>query len=118
MAFNEHQAQRIRDSLLLLNVEFSEKKMFGGICFLVDNKMICGTHIDKESGDSFLLCRISEDEGHKALELPYVQHMNFTGKPMKGYIFVTEAGIETKNELTKWLKLCLEFNPFAKKSKK
>lgn len=118
MAYDENQAQRIRENLSGMHVDFSEKKMFSGICFMVDEKMCCGTHIDKSTGQSLLLCRISEEEANKALEIPHVQPMNFTGKPMKGFIFVDELGLETQGDLQKWLNLCLEFNPLAKKSKK
>ena len=68
MAYDENQAQRIREVLTDLNSVFSEKKMFSGICFMVDEKMCCGTHIDKSSGQSLLLCRISESVAEKALE--------------------------------------------------
>ena len=54
----------------------------------------------------------------KALELSFVLPMNFTGKPMKGYIYVSEEGIETQKDLTYWIQLCVDFNPIAKKSKK
>jgi len=50
MAFNEKTAQRIREILLSKGADFTEKKMFSGICFMVDNKMCCGTHIDKKNG--------------------------------------------------------------------
>jgi hypothetical protein len=118
MAFDEQLANRIREKLSSLKAEFTEKKIFSGICFLVDDKMICGTHIEKSTGQSVLMCRISQEEAEKSLELPYVRPMDFTGRPMKGYVFVEEQGIETHHELEKWLKLCLAFNPLAKKSKK
>ena len=118
MAFNENTAQRIREYFLLKNANFSEKKMFGGICFMVEDKMCCGTHIDKESGEDFLLCRIDEEFYPLALEMENVIPMKFTGKAMNGYVYVLERGFKSVKELTYWLELCLAFNPKAKASKK
>lgn len=118
MAYDEMQAQRVADILMEKGVDFFENKMFSGICFMVDNKMCCGTHIDKKSGESVLLCRLSEDEYLKALEMPHCIPMNFTGKAMKGYIYVEEEGIKTKKQLEGWIQKCLDFNPIAKSSKK
>lgn len=118
MAYSESQAQKIRESLFSAGAFFTEKKMFSGICFMVDDKMCCGTHIDKKSGQSLLLCRLSEEEADLALEKPHVQPMMFTGKAMKGFIFVEEAGVESLRDLDHWIRLCLAYNPLAKKSKK
>lgn len=118
MAFNEHTVERIRAFFQDKNADFYEKKMFSGICFMVDDKMCCGTHIDKKSGEDFLLCRIGEAEYEKALEMENVIPMEFTGKAMKGYVFVTENGHQTTKDLNDWLQRCLDFNPHAKASKK
>jgi hypothetical protein len=92
--------------------------MFSGICFMVADKMCMGSHIDKYTGVDLLLCRIGEEAYEGALEKPHVLPMNFTGKPMKGYIFIEEQGFAKKKELIYWAELCIAFNPFAKKSKK
>ncbi|HQK97463.1 MAG TPA: TfoX/Sxy family protein, partial [Bacteroidia bacterium] len=118
MPFNETTAQRIREFFLKNNTDFYEKKMFSGLCFMVDDKMCCGTHIDKETGEDFLLCRIGEDAYQSALEMDNVIPMEFTGKPMKGYVFVLERGHSRAKDLDYWLGLCLKFNPLAKTSKK
>ncbi|MFZ7115350.1 MAG: TfoX/Sxy family protein [Bacteroidota bacterium] len=118
MAFNEKTAQRIREILLNKGADFKEKTMFSGICFMVDNKMCCGTHIDKKTNEEYLLCRIGEKAQEKAMEKDNVIPMNFTGKSMKGYIFVVEEGFKSKKDLSYWLQLCLDFNPVAKASKK
>ncbi|MFZ1748842.1 MAG: TfoX/Sxy family protein [Saprospiraceae bacterium] len=118
MAYDEVHASRIRQAFAELKVGYTEKKMFSGICFMVDDKMCCGSHIDKATGESLLLCRIGESASEKALELPEVLPMNFTGKPMKGYIFVTEDGLQSQKDLAKWIGLCVEYNPLAKKSAK
>ena len=118
MAFNEDIVQRIREFFQEKNVPFFEKKMFSGVCFMVDDKMCCGTHIDKKANEDFLLCRIGEDAYQKALEMDNVIPMEFTGKAMKGYVFVTELGHKSVKDLSNWLQLCLDFNPLAKSSKK
>ena len=118
MAFNEKTAQRIREILLSKGADFTEKTMFSGICFMVDNKMCCGTHIDKKSSEEFLLCRIGEKAQEKVMGKDQVIPMNFTGRSMKGYIFVVEEGFKSKRELSYWLQLCLDFNPIAKASRK
>jgi hypothetical protein len=118
MAFNENTVQRIREFFQAKSAAFYEKKMFSGVCFMVDDKMCCGTHIDKTSGEDFLLCRIGDDAYQKALQQDYVIPMEFTGKAMKGYIFVTENGFGSARDLAHWLQLCLDFNPLAKSSKK
>ena len=99
-------------------VAFSEKKMFSGVCIMVDEKMCCGTHTDKKSGEDVLLCRLSLQDYETALENNDCIPMDFTGKSMKGYVYVTENGFRTKKDLEHWIQLCLDFNPLAKKSKK
>ncbi|WNM18704.1 TfoX/Sxy family protein [Flavobacterium capsici] len=118
MAYNEDTVQRIREYFQKKKVDFYEKKMFAGVCFMVDDKMCCGSHIDKKTNQDFLLCRIAPEDYVNALEQENVIPMDFTGKPMKGYIFVTEDGHKTTKELVYWLDLCLKFNPLAKSSKK
>jgi hypothetical protein len=118
MAFDEKTAHRIRQFFETKGIEFSERKMFSGVCFMVDDKMCCGTHIDKKTDENLLLCRISEDEYKNAIERNDCLPMNFTGKEMKGFIFVTEEGFQNDNRLADWLQLCLDFNPSAKRSKK
>lgn len=118
MPYNENLLQRIREILMDKQVNFSEKKMFSGVCIMVDEKMCCGTHIDKKTGEDVLLCRMSEQDCEVALEDVNCTPMNFTGKPMKGYIYVTENGLKTQKNLAHWIQKCLDYNPIAKKSKK
>lgn len=118
MAYNEITAQRIREELLRQQANFTEKKMFSGVCFMVNDKMCCGTHIDKKSDEDMLLCRIGEEAYPEAIEMNHVIPMEFTGKAMKGYVFVTEHGHKKDADLAFWIKKCLDFNPLAKASKK
>ncbi|MBA4849537.1 TfoX/Sxy family protein [Emticicia sp. BO119] len=118
MPYSENFLNRIREILIEKQVEFSEKKMFSGVCIMVDDKMCCGTHIDKKTGEDLMLCRIGDDAYEMALESSNCIPMEFTGKAMKGYVYVTGNGFRTQKDLTYWIQLCLDFNPFAKKSKK
>src|SRR5215471_9116724 len=105
MAYNETTAIRIRNVFYDKGVNFTEKKMFSGICFMVDDKMCCGTHIDKKTNEELLLCRLSESDYETALENENVIQMEFTGKPMKGFVFVTENGYKNEKDLGYWIQL-------------
>ena len=111
MAFDEKLNDRIRESLShLSNVE--EKRMFGGTCFMLNDKMCVGVVKDE------MMCRIDHDIYEEALKIPGCREMVFTGKPLKGYVFVGLEGVKTKKQFDYWLNLCLEFNKKAKSSKK
>ena len=112
MAYNEHLADRINGILKEKNASFYEKKMFGGLCFMVEEKMCIG--IVKEE----IMARIGVDKYDEALSKPGCREMNFTGRPMKGYVFIDEEAIDLDHDLEYWVQLALEFNPFAKASKK
>lgn len=118
MAYDEYLADRIRRQLKEKRTNFTELKMMGGLCFKVDNKMLCGIHIAKKYGDSLLMARVGESVYLESLEKPECLPMDFTGRPMKGYIFVTPDGFDNEEDLSYWLDLCLNFNPLAKASKR
>lgn len=118
MAYDESLAGRIGKVLEEFGTDYTVKKMMGGLLFSVDDKMLCGTHIDKTYGDSLLMARVGEAVYERELEKEECLPMDFTGRPMKGYIFVTPAGFSTNKDLAYWLQLCLDFNPMAKASKK
>ncbi len=112
MAFSEYLADRVRGSLKGLNSSFNEKRMFGGMLFMVDEKMCVGiindnlmVRVDPENQDEFL-----KEEGCRI--------MDFTKRPMKGYLYVSAEGIDMDEDLDKWVQRCLDFNPKAKSSKK
>ncbi|GAB1858159.1 hypothetical protein MHTCC0001_29960 [Flavobacteriaceae bacterium MHTCC 0001] len=117
MAYDTYLADRIRQQLKEKHIVFTELKMMGGLCFKVDNKMLCGIHIDKTYGDSLLMARIGLDAYEIELKKPECLPMDFTGRPMKGYVFVTPMGFDSDEALSYWLDLCLRFNPLAKASK-
>lgn len=118
MAYDPLLADRIRNLLTERAVTFTDKSMMGGRVFQVDDKMLCGIHIDKKYGDSLLMCRIGEQAYAAEIEKEECLPMDFTGRPMKGYIFVTPEGFTDDDSLGYWLDLCLAFNPFAKASRK
>lgn len=118
MAYDEFLADRARQLLTEKSVSFTEKRMMGGLCFMVDDKMCFGMHIDKNTNTSLLMARIGQDNYEEALKKEHCSEMNFTGRAMKGYVFVSEEGIDLDEDLTYWIERCLEFNPIAKSSKK
>ncbi|WP_297795621.1 TfoX/Sxy family protein [uncultured Eudoraea sp.] len=118
MAYDEYLADRIKHILKHLGVAHTTKKMMGGLLFSVDDKMLCGIHIDKKYGDSLLMARIGEEAYNKEIEKEVCLPMDFTGRPMKGYIYVTPDGWDLDKDLEYWIKLSLAFNPLARASKK
>jgi TfoX/Sxy family transcriptional regulator of competence genes len=112
MAYNEFLADRVRGSLKLLQTAFEEKKMFGGICFLVDEKMCVGI-INED-----LMVRIDPENQDEFLQETGCRMMDFTKRPMKGYLYVAPEGIDMDEDLDKWVQRCLDFNPKAKSSKR
>lgn len=118
MAYDDYLADRIRLALMQKKVAFDELKMMGGLCFKVADKMLCGIHIDKKLNHNLLMARVGEGAYEKAMQEEHVLPMDFTGRPMKGYVFVTPHGIDTDDQLAKWLEMCLVFNPLAKSSKR
>jgi hypothetical protein len=118
MAFDEYQAERITQILTAKKANFFSKKMMGGLCFMVNDKMLCGMHIDKKTESYLLMARIGEEAYIEALEMNDVLPMDFTGRPMKGYVFVSPEGCDRQDDLEFWIQKCLDFNPQAKASKK
>ena len=102
MAYNEKLAERVRTALAGEG-EFVEKKMFGGLAFLLRGNMACGVTKDD------LMLRVGVDQHEEALALPFARAMDFTGKPMKGFVFVAAEGCKTAGALGKCLALALEF---------
>lgn len=102
MAYSEEVAGRIR-SILDGRDDVVEKKMFGGIAFMLRGNMCCGVIGDE------LMARVGPDQHDAALERPHARVMDFTGRPMKGYIYVAPEGFANKKELKKWIAMCERF---------
>src|SRR5690242_5929015 len=96
MSYDEGLAQRIREALEERR-GVAEKKMFGGIAFLLNGSMFCG--IVKED----LMVRVGPARYAEALEQAHARPMDFTGKPMAGYVFVAPEGVESDEALSKWV---------------
>ncbi|MFL5809283.1 MAG: TfoX/Sxy family protein [Flavisolibacter sp.] len=111
MAYNEKLANRIREHLAHLP-RINEKEMMGGIAFMYNDKMCVGVVKDE------LMCRIDPEVYESIIENNGCRPMDFTGKPMKGWIFVEENSIRSNKELEYWLHLAIQFNKKAKKSKR
>ncbi len=103
---------RMRTILTIKNIDWIEKNMMGGKCFMVDDKMCFGTF---KGG---LMCRVEPLETEILLTKEGSSIMELGGKEMKGYLFVQPNGFSTENELEFWISKCLAFNPKAKSSKK
>lgn len=112
MAYNEKLANLTRELLALIEKKVVEKAMFGGLCFMVNDKMCVGVEKDR------LMVRLNPAKYEEVLEMNGCKPMDFTGKIMKGYVFVDAAALSTKKKLEYWLKLALEYNAIAKSSKK
>ncbi len=110
MAYDEHLGDRIRQILASKKVSFDEKKMMGGLIFMIHEKMCCGIHIDKKFGDSLLMVKIGIEAYETEIKKDICLPMDFTGRPMKGYIFITPSGFDMETDLEYWIDKSLEFN--------
>jgi TfoX/Sxy family transcriptional regulator of competence genes len=95
-------AERIRKELVGRR-GVTEKEMFGGLAFLLSGKMFCGV-----TGDA-LMARIGKDRYEAALAKAHVREMDFTGRPMKGYVYIDAPGLRTQKTLAAWVTQCLDF---------
>jgi TfoX N-terminal domain len=102
MAFSESLAQRVRQ-VVARRRGISEKKLFGGVGFLLNGNMLVG--VWKTS----LIVRLAPDEAVSALKEPNIVPFDITGRPMKGWVMVEPDGIETDEQLTDWIRRCEAF---------
>src|SRR5215212_8414648 len=96
MAYDESLARRVR-SQLANQVDLHERKMFGGLAFMVRGNMCCGIVGDE------LMVRVGAAEQASALAEPHVRPMDFTGRPMAGMVYVGRAGIAADRDLRGWV---------------
>lgn len=101
MAYNLKLAERIRSQLD--GVPFVEKKMFGGVGFLLNGNMACGVNKDD------LIVRVDPEKHNALLKKPHVRPFDMTGRPMKGWLLVEAAGVKTDKQLSTWVKESVEF---------
>lgn len=112
MAYNEKLADMTRELISREHKNITEKAMFGGLCFMVNDKMCVGVEKDR------LMVRFDPVRSEEVMEKEGCKPMDFTGKVMKGYAFVDAAALNTKKKLDYWISLALEYNKIAKASKK
>jgi TfoX/Sxy family transcriptional regulator of competence genes len=110
--YNEKLADRTRELISLTHKKVEEKKMFGGLCFMVNDKMCIGVEQER------LMVRLDPAKYDEVMEKDGCKPMDFTGKIMKGYVFVDAEVLNSKKELNYWVQQALEFNKIAKASKK
>ncbi len=96
MPYDEGLAQRIRE-LLEGEMTFEEKKMFGGLAFMVQDYMAVGI-----TGED-LMVRLAKEDHNAAVARPHVRTMDFTGKPMKGFVYVDPEGAASDEDLREWV---------------
>ena len=118
MAFNEYLADRVDQLLQEHKANYYSKKMMGGLVFMVEEKMCCGLLYDKKREVDLLMLRIGEEAYPEAIKREGCHPMDFTGRPMKGYVFVDPDGFDLDEQLEYWVQLALAYNPFAKMSAK
>ena len=102
MAYDEGLAQRIREHLQD-QWDIGEKKMFGGLAFMLRGNMLVGVL------DDALVARVGPGNTPRALERPHTRPFDFTGKPMKGYVYVLSEGLADDAALASWVELCQDF---------
>lgn len=108
MVYNEKLASMVRE-IIHEKRNISEKKMFGGLAFMLNGKMFCGIVKDD------LMVRTGPENYEKALNKPHTRPMDFTGKPMKGFVFVAPQGCKTTKALSEWIGLGLDYVSRLKK---
>src|SRR5262245_49202481 len=102
MAYDETLASRVRNILSPAS-GFSEKKMFGGLCFLIHGNMCCGVLKNE------LVLRVEPGQAQELLHRAHTRPMDFTGRPMKGFVFVEAGGLGTDRQLRDWVSMALSF---------
>jgi TfoX/Sxy family transcriptional regulator of competence genes len=108
MAYNEELTERTNRIILQTQKQVELKKMFGGICFMVNDKMVGGVVQDK------LMIRHDPARTEELLKREGCKPMDFTGKPMKGMVFVESAVLQTQEQLEFWVNVAMEFNAMKK----
>lgn len=102
MPFDERLAERVRRALSGWKA-VEERRMFGGVAFLLRGNMCCGVTKD------LLVLRLGARGAELALRRPHTRVMDFTGRPMKGMVYVEPEGVRTEAELQAWLERAMEF---------
>src|SRR5215471_13366418 len=110
MAYDEVLAGRVSRFLEDKKCRYETKAMMGGLCFMVNGKMCVG--VEKHR----LMARIGPEAYEAALKRKGCRPMDFTGRPMRGFVFVSKEGLKSDDDLDSWLELALAYNPKANRS--
>lgn len=102
MVYDETLARRVRQ-VLNRRKGVNEKKMFGGLCFLLNGNMCCGVE------STLLVLRLGDDAVEQALQQPHTRAMDFTGKPMKSMVYVEPQGTDNPKDLKQWIDQAVKF---------
>ena len=102
MPYDEQLVERVR-GVIAKQRNVAERKMFGGLTFMVRGNMACGVENDR------LMVRVGPAAYDDALGQPHAQMMNFTGRPMKGFVFVERAGLKSAKDLEAWVQRGVDF---------
>lgn len=102
MAFDEGLAERVREQLAGLQA-VSEQRMFGGLCFMLSGNMCVGVVQDR------LMLRVGPDAYEATLGLPHARPMDFTGKPLRGFVYVDAEGFAEDEDLAGWVERGVAF---------
>jgi TfoX/Sxy family transcriptional regulator of competence genes len=102
MAYDEALAQRVR-GVMAGKHGVTERKMFGGLAFMLRGNMFVGIL------ERSLMARVGPENYPRALASPGARQMDFTGRPMRGYIFVDAEGVKSTAQLKRWVTLCADF---------
>ncbi|MBD98685.1 MAG: RNA methyltransferase [Verrucomicrobia bacterium] len=109
MAYSEYQAERIRMRLSEVR-PIEEKKMMGGLIFMVKDKMCVGLDIDKKKGSDRLMVRVGKENHDSLIFTKGSREMDFTGRLMRGFLFIDVEGFDDDKDLDFWIEKALEFN--------
>jgi len=114
MAYDSYLAERIERILMDRKANFYQKAMMGGLVFMVDDKMCIGIVRDKKINEDRIMVRIGDEAESEYSHWIGCRPIEFTGRPMKGFVFVYSEGYDLEKDLEFWVELA--FNPQAKKS--
>ncbi|NMM48505.1 TfoX/Sxy family protein [Marinigracilibium pacificum] len=109
MAYSEYLADRIRQRLSNSG-KIEEKKMMGGLIFMVNDSMCLGVDVDKTTGADRLMVRVGKLPYEELLNVKGSRKMDFTGKAMRGFLFIDPEGFDKETDLDFWVEKALEFN--------
>jgi TfoX/Sxy family transcriptional regulator of competence genes len=109
MAYSEHLVDRVRQRLSKANIT-EEKKMMGGLIFMVNGKMCIGVDKVKATGEDRLMVRVGKATQEQLMFKNGSREMDFTGRVMRGFLFISPEGFDSEEDLDFWTEKALEFN--------